>query len=394
MSSPVGSVSASASSPAGSASSAAPAPARVGGPIRSRAGRAGENNNAGRGVGRGGGRVGRGAARGAAGRGRGGVGAGAPAAGAAFARGGRGRGAARPRGRHARRPSPAPSSGASSSSEDLSSSSSDDDDEDSDGGVSDASAGSADGGNNARPAIYRRRNEVDWRDPVVQAEMLELEFDPARPYAPLAAHELPRFRREQEPSPYLEVTTWQLGLVGLLYPEAEFLVCRLPVSPGNQVLLVKGRGLAQLGVLAVGEPFAFVADAPGRIRQPGADGRYRVHLDFSILRFGVTLVRRDWPQGEVATLSDGEAHTQFVRRVFNTFGSLPRERLVWSAQVGQGTPSRKWLRAFAPANAQQLPSDEQRSAWIVSQPGVIREHPWQRQRMIFAAAAADPWGGA
>ncbi|KAM7197095.1 hypothetical protein V8F33_005754 [Rhypophila sp. PSN 637] len=392
MSSPVGSVSASASSPAGSASSAAPtpAPARVGGdggPARGRAGRAGGNNGAARGVGRGRRQGGRGGARDAAGRGRGGVGAGAAARGAAFARGGRGGGIARPRGRRARRPSPAPSSGASSS-EDPSSS-----DEDSDDGVSDASSRSVDGGDNPRPAIYRRRNEVDWRDPVVQAEMLELGFDPARPYSPLAADELPRFLPEPQPAPYLELTTWQLGPVGLLYPEADFLVCRLPVSPENQVLLIQGRRLAQLGVLSVGEPMVFVAD-PGRVGEPGEDGRFHVHLDFSILRFGVTLVRRDWPQGEVATLFDGEVHTQFVRRMFNTFGSLPRERLVWSEQVLQGTPTRAWLRAFMPVNVQRQPSGVQRIAWVVSQLGVIPEDPWQRQQMIFAAAAADPWGGA
>lgn len=314
--------------------------------------------------------------------------------------------AGRGRGGHARgsasgisRPSPSPSlDGSSSSSSSLSS----DDDDDS------SSGGSPPPPNGGQNALYLREGEIDWRDPAIQEEIRGLDFDPSRPFSPLAVGTLPMFAREPQPAPFLELEPWHVQPVGLLYPEAEFLLCRLPVTE-NSVLRVMGSNLARLGALTLGEPSFFFTQTQAL---PGAgpgngdgNGNNNTILVLPTSRFGIALVRRDWPQGRVASLFPGDEARGFVDRVLDAFGRIPGERLVGSPHRDGTTGAvdyMRYCRAFVPAQGRAQPDRARQLQWLNAQLGSLPQDMdrWQQMADAFlayatahVAAAANPGGG-
>ncbi|KAM7202991.1 hypothetical protein V8F20_004238 [Naviculisporaceae sp. PSN 640] len=311
--------------------------------------------------------------------------------------------AGRGRGGHARggasaitsgipRPSPSPSPEGSSSS--SSSSSSNDD------GPSGGSPPPPIGGQNA---LYLRGGEIDWRDAAIQEEILGLDFDPSRPFSPLAVGSLPKFAKEPQPAPFLDLEPWQLQTVGLLYPEAEFLLCRLPVE-ANSVLRVTGSNLARLGALTLGEPnqgIPHTQAVPGMGPGNGSgNGNNNTFLGLLTSRFGVALIRRDWPQGMVANLPPGDEPRAFVDKVLDTFGRIPGEHLVGSPQrdgITRAVDYMRYCRAFVPAAGRAQPDRARQLQWLNAQLGCLPQNldTWQQMADAFSAyaTAADPGGG-
>lgn len=199
------------------------------------------------------------------------------------------------------------------------------------------------------PPIYHRKEDLKLEDPALAAEMAQIGIDPAAPLAPLRLAELPSFAIEPS-SRYLEVPPQDLGIIGMLYPNARFAVCRLPTT-SNQTLTFTGETLSRISQIVHNEP-------------PRPSGRPTL--------FGVNLIRRDWPSGAVVRLPDVQRFRDLVGRIAAAFHLLPDEREVMESQAvepdadGLGPREIKWARAFRPAegNGNLMAGDDQKKAWF------------------------------
>ncbi|KAK3302982.1 uncharacterized protein B0T15DRAFT_495550 [Chaetomium strumarium] len=137
--------------------------------------------------------------------------------------------------------------------------------------------------------------------------------DPYLPFAPWHVSLLPRFQPEASDRALL-VPARFLAAVGMLYPDAEFIVSRYPART-NFTARLKGRFMAQTTALH----FPGLVD-PHSIAHPHPEDE---------THYIISLRRRDWPIGSVAFFPHTTATNEFLHKLRGTFDVLPNGAEQW-----------------------------------------------------------------
>jgi hypothetical protein len=220
---------------------------------------------------------------------------------------------------------------------------------------------------------FTGKSEVNYDDPALP----RLPTTADKPYTPPQLPQLPRFRAERVHRVFLAPRRF-LPIIGLLYPDADFIVARHPASQ-HVALRMVGRAMARAAALDL---CLHDADDAGNNNLNNCNKEEQEEALFAIC-----LWRRDWPSGGAARIKNTEEDKQKLNAVLGTFGSLPRqggeEVEVWN-YWRDGEHHLRVVRGYRARGVDgQRYDDRTLALWAASKKGLVLEDKLGKEILAF-----------